>query len=214
MRSLNSLFVDSKTPIIMTPIQIHLSKDPLLAKVISQIVLPEVNSSEDVYYSLLESIVSQQLSVKVADVIFGRFLGLFDGGYPDAQKLIGLDTEAMRGVGLSYQKAGYMKNVAEFFVNENLMAKNWDEIPDDELIEYLSQIKGVGKWTVQMILMFTLHRQDIMPIDDLGIQQGMMRIYGIEKDKSLKNNMLDIAKQWQPYRSVACRYIWRWKDTM
>lgn len=197
----------------MTPVQTHLSKDPQLAKVIAMIALPEINSSEDVYYSLLDSIVSQQLSVKVADVIFKRFLGLFDGGYPEAKILLNLDTEAMRAVGLSYQKAGYLKNVAEFFTKENLETKNWGGFSDDELVEHLSQIKGVGKWTVQMILMFTLKRQNIMPLDDLGIQQGMMKLYDIEKDKNLKANMLTIAEAWQPYRSEACRYIWRYKDS-
>jgi DNA-3-methyladenine glycosylase II len=196
----------------MTNIQQHLSKDPILAKAVAIIELPDIQSSEDIYYSLLDSIVSQQLSVKVADVIFKRFLGLFDGGYPEANILINLDPETMRSVGLSYQKAGYLKNVAEFFIKENLENKDWDSFTDDELVDYLSQIKGVGKWTVQMILMFTLKRLDVMPIDDLGIQQGMMLLYGLEKDKALKTNMLTIAEAWQPYRSEACRYIWRYKD--
>lgn len=86
---------------------------------------------------------------------------------------------------------------------------------DEEIIEFLSQIKGVGKWTVQMLLMFTLGRPDVFPVDDLGIQQAMIRLYQLnETGKDLKKKMQEIAEPWQPFRTVACRYLWRWKDTV
>ena len=85
---------------------------------------------------------------------------------------------------------------------------------DDEIIQFLSQIKGVGKWTVQMLLMFTLGRPDVLPLDDLGIQQGMVKIFGLqETGKDLKNKMVECAEPWRPWRTIACRYVWRWKDT-
>jgi DNA-3-methyladenine glycosylase II len=197
---------------MMNPIQLHLAQDPKLREVMAVVQLPEPNPSGDLYYDLLDSIVSQQLSVKVATVIYNRFLTLFEGGYPHAKQLLHLDLEAMRGVGLSYQKANYLKNVATFFEQEQLEGKDWSGIADDDIVKYLSQIKGVGKWTVEMILMFTLQRPDVFPADDLGIRQAMMRLYGLPDDKTTKVQMHALAEAWRPYRTTACRYLWRWKD--
>lgn len=192
----------------------YLRQVPHLQPLVEKVQLSEPNSSGDLYYDLLDSIVSQQLSVKVATVIFNRFLKLFDGEYPHAKQLLQLDVETMRSVGLSYQKANYMQNVATFFETEQLEGKDWHtHLSDEEIIKYLSQIKGVGKWTVEMILMFTLQRPDVFPADDLGIQQGMMRLYGLPNDKTLKKQMHEIAEEWRPYRTTACRLIWRWKDS-
>lgn len=196
----------------MNQIERHLAQDPKLRTLIEAVQLPVPNPSGDLYYDLLDSIVSQQLSVKVATVIYNRFLTLFEGGYPHAKQLMRLDVEAMRAVGLSYQKANYLKNVAEFFEREQLEGKDWSNMTDDEIIKYLSQIKGVGKWTVEMILMFTLQRPDVFPADDLGIKQAMMRLYGLPDDKTTKAQMHALAEPWRPYRTTACRYLWRWKD--
>lgn len=174
--------------------------------------MPVPNPSGDVYYTLLDSIVSQQLSVKVANTIFNRFLTLFEGGYPHAHQLLNKNVEELRAVGLSYQKANYLKNVAEFFIAENAENKDWEAMSDEEIIKFLTAIKGVGRWTVEMILMFTLLRPDVFPTDDLGIQQGMIRLYGLENDKLLKKRMIEIASQWQPFRTLASKYIWRAKD--
>jgi DNA-3-methyladenine glycosylase II len=191
----------------------YLSKDAQLANVMAQITLSESNSSSDAYYNLLESIVSQQLSVKVADVIFGRFIKLFPDEYPHPKLLIEKDVTELRSVGLSNQKASYLRNVADFFEINNLAQRDWDAMTDDEIIDLLTQIKGVGKWTVQMLLMFTIRRPDIFPIDDLGIQQGMIKLYGIEETgKALKSRMLEISEHWKPHRTTASRYIWRFKD--
>lgn len=190
----------------------HLGQDPALRRVIEATPLPEPNPSGDLYYDLLDSIVSQQLSTKVAAVIFNRFLGLFPGEYPHPKQLLALDIPALRGVGLSNQKAAYLQNVALFFERENLEGKNWDAFSDDEIVKYLTQIKGVGRWTVEMILMFTLQRPDVFPADDLGIQQGMMRLYGLQRDRHLKARMTELAEPWRPYRTTACRLLWRWKD--
>jgi len=192
----------------------HLQQDALLRRVIEQTVLPAFVPSRRIYYDLLDSIVSQQLSVKVASVIFNRFCTLFPDNYPHPELVVALEPEQLRSVGLSGQKAGYLQNVAAFFLKNDLENHPWDTMSDAEIIDFLSQIKGVGEWTVQMLLMFTLERPDIFPIDDLGIQQAMIRLYGLtERGKALKKRMVALAEPWQPHRTLASRYLWRWKDT-
>jgi DNA-3-methyladenine glycosylase II len=193
----------------------HLKKDEAFLPLINQIVMPDFEPSGRVYYDLLESIVSQQLSVKVADVIFKRFLSLFPDNYPHPELVIALEPMQLRSVGLSGQKAGYMQNVARFAIENDLEQIDWAKMSDEEIIAFLTQIKGVGKWTVQMLLMFTLARTDIFPVDDLGIQQAMQRLFKIEAENTrlLKIQMLELSEPWRPWRTVACRYLWRWKDS-
>lgn len=192
-----------------------IEKDPKLATLIAQVTLPELKSN-DVYFDLIESIVSQQLSVKAATTIHNRFLELFSSKYPYPEFVAALDLEEMRGVGLSYQKANYIKNTAVFWEENELINQDWSLLSDEEIIKLLSAIKGVGKWTVQMILMFTLRRTDVLPVDDLGIQQGMYMLYDLDKEnmKNLKKEMEATAEAWRPYRSIVSRYIWRYKDTV
>lgn len=193
----------------------HLKKDAALAALIKVTEAPDFTPAGSVYYNLLESIVSQQLSVKAATTIFNRFCSLFPDNYPHPQLLIQLETPELRQVGLSNQKAGYLQNVAHFSLQHDLENHQWDQMSDEEIIEFLCQIKGVGKWTVQMLLMFTLSRPNVFPIDDLGIQQAMIRLYQLqETGADLKKKMLEIAESWQPWRTVAARYLWRWKDTV
>lgn len=198
---------------VATHIKEHLKEqDSKLAYLIDNITLPQLNNI-DVYLTLMDSIVSQQLSVKAATTIFERFLTLFPNRYPAPEWVLALEQEQLRAVGLSYQKASYIQNTAQFFLDNNLVEKDWTIHQDDEIIELLTSIKGVGKWTVQMILMFTLQREDVLPVDDLGIQQGMSRLYELDnKAKGFKKEMERIAEPWRPYRSIASRYIWRWKD--
>ncbi len=191
---------------------IHLAhSEAKMANIVASVSLSEPQSSGDVYYDLLNSIVSQQLSTQVAVVIFNRFLKLFPGEYPHPNQLLALEIEELRAVGLSKGKAQYMQNVAGFWLAEELETRNWDEMDDDAIVDYLSQIKGVGRWTVEMILIFTLQRPDVFPVDDLGVQQAMMLAYGLEKDRDLRKRMVEIAEPWRPYRSTASRALWRWK---
>lgn len=192
----------------------HLRQDPRLATLIDSITLNPPSAGQDVYFALLESIVSQQLSVKAADTIFNRFLGLFPDRYPHTDQVIALNMTELRAAGLSGQKSGYIQNVATFHQTAGIDWEKLNPLTDEEVIQYLTQIKGVGKWTVEMLLMFVLHRPDVLPVDDLGIQQAMIRLYAItETGKELKARMTAIAKPWQPYRTLACKYLWRWKDT-
>lgn len=191
----------------------HLSKDEILKNAIDSIVLPKRNPSSDVYAGLIKSIVSQQLSVKAADTIHTRFLALFEDNYPQASLLVGFEDIELRSVGLSSQKSKYVKNVAIFFQENDLFDKDWSEETDEQIISLLTKIKGVGKWTVEMILMFVLSREDVFPVLDLGIQQGIKQLYGIEGEKKeLFAKMEAVAKSWKPYRSIACLYLWAVKD--
>lgn len=191
----------------------HLSYDTTLKKVIEIIRLPERNPSKEVYEGLIRSIVSQQLSVKAAETIYRRFLDLFNDQYPHSSELLSLQDAQLRSVGLSGQKMGYVRNVATFFDEHQLHRHDWAPYTDQEIIDLLTQIKGVGKWTVQMILMFVLSREDVLPVLDLGIQQGMKQLYKIEGEKkALYQQMEEIATPWRPYRSIACLYLWAVKD--
>jgi DNA-3-methyladenine glycosylase II len=193
----------------------HLSKDKKFKPYIEKIKLPPRNPSSDIYSGLISSIVSQQLSIKAAATIHRRFIGLFDTEYPRSRELLKLSDTDMRGVGLSGQKTKYVRNVALFFQDNELFDKDWDTISDNEIISLLTEIKGVGKWTVQMILMFVLKRPDVFPVLDLGIQNGMIEIYNLKQEKKeLHIKMENLSKKWQPHRTVASLYLWAIKDVL
>jgi DNA-3-methyladenine glycosylase II len=192
----------------------HLRRDKKLAKIIDHVGEVKLKKHSKLYLHLLRAIVAQQLSTKAADTIWGRFIDLFEDQRPAPKLLLLMDTEKMRGAGLSYQKAGYLKNIAQFSMDETLEYSTLKNKSDEELIEYLTRIKGVGRWTVEMILMFVLGRPDIMPVDDLGIQTVMKLVYKIDVEgKLLKEQILKLSEKWRPHRTVACIYLWRWKDS-
>jgi DNA-3-methyladenine glycosylase II len=180
-----------------------------MALLIEQNILSENRSTGSVYHDLIRSITGQQLSVKVAKVIYDRFLNLFGGIEPRPEELIRLEVEDLRGVGYSNQKASYVLNVGHFFHYNPLDFDFWQKFSDQEVIKKLIEIKGVGKWTAEMILMFTLEREDILPVDDYGIQVAIKKHYNIDAEKKeLKTKMLEIAEPWKPYRTIASRYLW------
>jgi DNA-3-methyladenine glycosylase II len=194
----------------------HLSKDKKLATIIatqSPIVLTKRNN---ICLHLCNSIMSQQLSTKVADVFQQRFLQLFSGKKPTPQQIVLTDIDTLRSIGLSNAKANYIKNVCAFFIQNKLTDAQLHKMSNEDIIALLTQIKGVGKWTVEMILMFTLGREDVFAVDDLGIQQAIVALYKIkETDKKIiKEKMLKISTKWSPYRTYACRYLWSWKDNL
>lgn len=180
-----------------------------MSEIISRNTLPENRSSGNIYHDLIRSITGQQLSVKVAKVIYDRFLALFSGIEPEPEELIQLEVEDLRRVGYSNQKAGYVLNVAHFFHHNPLDFDYWQNFSDQEIIKKLTEIKGVGKWTVEMTLMFTLERDDVLPLDDYGIQVAIKKHYNVVAEKKeLKIIMQDIAEPWRPYRTIASRYLW------
>ncbi len=188
-----------------------LSKDRVFKKVIKEVPPFDLKLIEDPYFALLKAIVSQQLSVKAAATIWTRFLVLFEAQYPEPNEVINLPIESMRLAGLSLQKAGYLKNIAAFHQTNPITLEFLFNKTDEEVIEHLTQIKGVGRWTVEMLLMFSLGRMDVFPVDDLGIKTKMIRLYNLEatESKVLKAMLYRIAEKWKPCRSLACHYLWR-----
>ena len=163
---------------------------------------------------LIASIISQQLSIKVAKIIFLRFLDLYAGKEPTCMQVLATDPTVLRGIGLSNSKVGYVQNVAVFFIENKVTDKQLYTMPPEQVIELLTQIKGVGKWTVEMLLMFSLGQEDVFAVDDLGIQQAMIKLYKIkfETKKDLRTKMLKKSLSWSPYRTYACLHLWQWKD--
>ena len=186
-----------------------LFSDSKIETIIESIQIPILIKSEDIYLDLLEVIISQQLSGRVAKVIFNRFLGLFEDNYPEPEILLKTDDRKLREVGLSNSKSNYVKNLAQFALVNNISVKYIDSLTDDEIIELLTKIKGVGKWSVEMILIFSLLRPDVFPYDDLVIKKSMVEVYRINKGgKELIEQMKSIAEKWRPNRSLASRYLW------
>ena len=192
----------------------HLSKDKKLKKVIEQQEPVTLRQRKNICLRLCASIMSQQLSTKVAEVIFRLFLELYDGKEPTPEQIVATPFETLRGIGLSNAKANYVLNVAQFAIEHKLDDKKLKKMSNEEVISLLTQIKGVGKWTVEMLLMFTLGREDVFAVDDYGIQVAMKKIYKLDDSnkKELQQNMLKISKKWSPYRTYACRHLWQWKD--
>lgn len=199
----------------MNDIIAHLSADKKLKPIIDQIGVLEITPQKYIYLRLCSSIMSQQLSTRVADVIYKRFESLYGNKVPKPQQIIATPDEQLRAIGLSHAKVGYVKNVCRFFIENNITDKRLHTLDDHEVIELLTQIKGVGQWTVEMILMFGLGRENVFATDDLGIQQAMCSLYKINPadKKKMKEAMIKKARGWEPYRTYACRYLWRWKDS-
>ena len=195
----------------------HIKKvDPDLARVIRRIGVCDlvVDKSRTIYASLVRSIVYQQLTGKVAAIIFGRFLDLFPGRkFPEPERVLRKPFEHLRGVGLSNQKAGYIRNIAQA-AKDGIVpdSRQANCMSDNELIDSLTSIKGVGRWTVEMMLIFRLGRPDVLPATDYGIQKGFAlakRLAGLPKPKEL----LTAGECWAPHRTVAAWYLWRTADT-
>ena len=190
-----------------------LAKDPIMASIMKEVKLPKIARAANVFNALLSSITSQQLSTRVAEVIYGRVCDLYPKKVLTPKMILATDRETFRSAGLSNQKTNYFYNIANFFNEPSNKRRQWSRMTNDEIIEKLITIKGVGKWTVQMILMFTLERKDVFPVDDLGIQLSIKEYYGITSEKKqLKIEMEQIAAKWSPHRTLASRYLWAARD--
>ncbi len=191
----------------------HLGKDKKLKKLLDGQEPHTLKTQKKVYLHLCGSIMSQQLSTKVADVIWKRFLALYDK-HPSPEQIIATPHEQLRAIGLSNAKARYVQNVARFALEEGMEWKQLKVMTDMEVIEHLTRIKGVGRWTAEMILMFALGREDVFAVDDLGIQNAMIKLYKLDSadKKQFREDMLRLSQKWSPYRTYACLHLWRWKD--
>ncbi|CAH1000573.1 hypothetical protein LEM8419_01707 [Neolewinella maritima] len=194
----------------------HLSQEPHLAPLVARHTLtPRPDHGGNVYFGLLRSITYQQLSGRAAGTIFGRFLDLFPDGYPHPDRLLELSETDLRAVGMSRPKAGYLHGVATFWLEHKLIDQDWSAYTDQQIIELLTQIKGVGQWTVEMVLMFVLQRPDLLPLDDLVVRRNLIALFdlGHLKGKALVAAMTAAAEPWRPYRSYASRYLWQMEGT-
>ncbi len=164
------------------------------------------------FQSLAESIIYQQLSGKAAATICARFVKLFPGKkFPSPEDVLKIKLEKMRTVGLSGQKASYLKDLATKFKDGTINPKKFKSMSNEEIIEHVVAVKGIGEWTAQMFLMFTLARPDVLPTGDLGIQKGFQKLFKL-KNKPSPEQMQKLAKGWSGHRTAASMYVWRLLD--
>lgn len=194
----------------------HFEKvDPVLAPVVTAafagdkpIALRLPVKPELYFHEIAEAVVSQQLSVKAADTIWSRFEKLV--GKVTPEKVLRLDVEEMRGVGLSYQKAGYLQSIAASIVDGQIDLKNLHKLENEAITAELTKLKGIGPWTAEMFLMFTLGRPDVFSYLDLGLVRGFERVYGVSNPT--RTQMEEIVSKWTPYRTYAALALWHRKD--
>lgn len=193
----------------------HLSAaDPVLGAVIANGRDIPPRPHEDLYLALLRTIVSQQISTKAAAAIWKRFQTLFPPeGYPEPREVLRLSEDELRAAGLSRQKAGYLKAIAEYDQRGLLAHEHLSQLPEEAFTQHLTAIKGVGRWTAQMLQLFALDQPDVFAEGDLGVQNAMRKHYGLaETGRALQKRITTIAEPWRPYRSLACKYLWQSLD--
>lgn len=190
--------------------------DPILQKLIQKYPAPTwIDRSDFLFEDLIETIVSQQLSIKAADSIFTRFKNLFDNVgaiprnrpflFPTPEQILAVEQGSIRQIGVSTAKAKYIHNVAQAFLDKDIEIETIKQMSDEEVIESLVRIKGVGKWTAEMILIFTLNRPNIFSHGDLGLRNAIRNLYGITE----KEEIMELAESWSPNKSLASWYLWR-----
>lgn len=188
-----------------------LSNHPVLGPLIEihQPVMP--SPQNNLFHYLCSSILSQQLSTSVARIILQRLLHLYDGQRPSPDQILATPPETLRSIGLSNAKVGYIQNVAQFALDKGMSDEKLYAMSDEAVIDYLTAIKGVGRWTVEMMLLFGMGRPDVFAPDDLGIQKSMIQLFDLPLDnkKLLRNRMVEIAEEWRPERSLACLVLWK-----
>ncbi len=197
----------------------HLKKDPILRKIIKEYEIEELNGETDVFQDLIESIINQQLSGKAAATIFGRFKNLFTHSassgqetktFPAPQRILKVPDEKIRKCGISFSKIKYIKGLCQSIIKKELNVKKLTELSDEEVIVELTKIKGIGKWTAEMILIFSLKRLDVFSAGDLGLRTAISKLYNIDREN--RKEIEKISLKWSPYRSLAARLLWRSLD--
>lgn len=191
--------------------RVLMRRDPVLAPLIKKYGACGIKTGReaDIFCGLVEAIVSQQLSTKAAATIYGRVRALLpNGGPPTPEALMPLSDDALRGAGLSRQKLGYMRDLSVKMRDGSINAAGLLDMSDDQIVNELTKIKGIGRWTVEMLLIFRLTRPDVFPAGDLGIVKAVRKAYNLRKTPDVKR-LHAIAERWRPYRSVASWYLWK-----
>jgi len=193
----------------------HLSNvDPVMKQIIKQVGHCTLSPRRDYFVMLCNSIFAQQLSSKVAKVLFGRFCGHFPRKKPTPEAVLEFlkcEEEIVRKAGLSRQKRGYVHDLATHFANGKVRTRSLAAMDDDAIVEALLPIKGIGRWTVEMFLIFSLNRPDVFPVDDFGVRKNAQLAYGL-KEMPTRKELMEIGEKWRPWRTVASWYLWRYGD--
>lgn len=189
--------------------------DPVLARLIDSYPAPTFEPHGNYYHELVDSIISQQLSVKAARSIEGRFKELFDGRFPSPEELLERDDDELRSAGLSRPKVRYIQDLARKIIDGTVRFDTLDELSNDEIVAELTKVKGIGEWTVHMFLMFCMGRLDVLPTGDLGIRNGVTKLYDLT-ETAAPDDVRKIAEtnNWRPYESVASWYVWQSLDNL
>jgi DNA-3-methyladenine glycosylase II len=191
----------------------HLSKDPVLKQVLDGQPARSITITDNVTLYLYSTIIMQQLSNRVGEVLLQRFLDLFGNRAPTSEEVLAMPVEKIRAIGISVAKANYIKNIAQFDIDNGLDLDKLSKMSDDEVVEYITAIKGIGKWTAHLFLMAALGREDVFASDDLILQKHVETLYGLDrKDKKAFMQQMDaISSKWSPYRTYASMHLWRWE---
>lgn len=184
-----------------------LKKDPKLAKIIREVGAYKISSMSNPYESLVKAIITQQLSEKAAESISKRFRQLF-GRFPNPKEVLKMSDSKLRAAGLSTMKVRYIKNLSEMIESKKLKINLLKKMTDEEVVLELTRVKGIGRWTAEMFLIFSLGRQDVLPVGDLGLRKGIQNLYHLSELPD-KLEIEQIAEKWKPYRTVATWYIWK-----
>jgi DNA-3-methyladenine glycosylase II len=190
--------------------RVLIRRDPVLAPVIkkykgrSPLDAPVV----DPFSALVRTITAQQISTKAAATIHGRLVALMPGGIATPEALLAISDEQLRAAGLSRQKSAYLRDLGQKVASGDLPIHTLADLTDDEVIQAIVKVKGLGRWSAEMFLMFRLRRPDVLPVDDLGIVTAIQRLYRLRK-KPRADRIHKIGEAWRPYRTVACWYLWR-----
>jgi DNA-3-methyladenine glycosylase II len=201
---------NSSLPSALAAAARHLRRaDPRLAPVIAVVGPCSLRPQRPAFRALVESIISQQISGKAADAILGRFRGLFPGRpFPLPADVLAIPPERLRGAGLSNRKATYVRDLAVKFADGTIRAARFHWLTDDEIAEQLIQVTGIGRWTAEMFLIFSLNRLDVLPVDDLGLRKAVQRLYRL-RELPVAETIERLAEPWHPYCTVATWYLWR-----
>ena len=203
---MSSLVLNDRT--IVDGINQLSSIDPILKHLFNGFDIPKLKIEKNYFWSLCRSIIYQQISGKAAKTISDRFLALFRSGINiQPTEVLNIDINSLYSVGLSRQKASYMKNIAEAFESKLINDGNFLMMNDEDILKELTMIKGVGRWTAEMFLIFTLRRSDVFPVTDLGVQKGFQIFYSLDALPSI-DYMNEKAEKWGPYRTIVTLYLW------
>lgn len=184
----------------------HLRKDLIMKKLIEKFELSKPTNNGDLFLDIIDTIISQQLSKKAGDTILARFLELFKIEVTP-QAVLKISDKKLKKTGISFQKISYIKGVTKAFVDGSIKLEHLSSLPDEEVIIELTKLKGLGRWSAEMILMFSLNRLDVFSSGDLGLCSAVAKLYGI--DRKDKKKIEEISIKWKPYRTIASRYLWK-----